>query len=278
MPVNKIDYSKTIIYRIVCKDTNITDCYIGQTTDFRSRKRCHKCNCNNEKCKDYNSYVYEFIRNNKGWENFDMVEVEKYNAVDKLDSHKRERYWIEFYKANLNKYIPSRTNKERNEDNKEEIVEKRKQYYEDNKEEIVEKKKEYYENNKQQFAEYYKKYYEENKEIISKKNKIYCENNKEIISKKNKIYCENNKEIISKKKNIYRENNKEYLKEKDIEYRKNHKINKKDYDNQYREKNKELIRERLKETVTCECGVICNKHHLQRHQKSQKHLNAINNI
>ena len=32
MPKKEIDYSNTIIYRIVCKDTNITECYVGHTT------------------------------------------------------------------------------------------------------------------------------------------------------------------------------------------------------------------------------------------------------
>jgi hypothetical protein len=44
-----IDYSKTIIYRIVCKDVNVTECYIGQTTNFIKRKSQHKENCNGEK-------------------------------------------------------------------------------------------------------------------------------------------------------------------------------------------------------------------------------------
>lgn len=117
MPVNKIDYSKTIIYRIVCKDTNITDCYVGKTTDLRSRKTQHKNTCNNENDRHYNIYIYQFIRNNGGWFNWDMVEIEKYEAIDSNDALKRERYWIEFYKASLNKVIPLRTPNEYYKDN-----------------------------------------------------------------------------------------------------------------------------------------------------------------
>jgi hypothetical protein len=177
MPVNKIDYSKTIIYRIVCKDTNITECYVGATTDFRSRKQQHKISCNNETSKSYNYYVYQFIRNNMGWDNWNMVEIEKYNAVDSNDASKRERYWIEYYNANLNKIIPTRTNKE---------------YYEDNKEQIVEYQKQYYEDNKEQLAEYNKKYRNDNKQQIIEKNKEYYENNKELIREKwkEKVTCE----------------------------------------------------------------------------------------
>ena len=47
MPKKIIDYSKTIIYKIVCNDLNITDLYIGHTTNFIKRKATHKSNCNN---------------------------------------------------------------------------------------------------------------------------------------------------------------------------------------------------------------------------------------
>ena len=38
MPLNEIDYSKTMFYRLVCKDLEVSDFYIGHTTDFKSRK------------------------------------------------------------------------------------------------------------------------------------------------------------------------------------------------------------------------------------------------
>lgn len=116
MPRVSIDYSKTVIYRIVCKDPTIKDCYVGSTTDFKSRKKSHKSNCNNDKQKKhYNLNIYQFIRKNGGWNNFDMIEIEKYNAIDHLDQLKQERYWLEFYQATLNMVIPSRTDNEYNE-------------------------------------------------------------------------------------------------------------------------------------------------------------------
>ena len=41
-----------------------------------------------------------------------MIEVEKYNAIDKLSQSKRERYWLEFYQATLNKITPPQTESE----------------------------------------------------------------------------------------------------------------------------------------------------------------------
>ncbi len=38
MPKKIIDFSKTIIYKIVCNDLNITDVYVGRTTNFINRK------------------------------------------------------------------------------------------------------------------------------------------------------------------------------------------------------------------------------------------------
>ena len=38
MPRQKRDYSSTHFYKIVCKDLDIRDFYIGHTTDFTTRK------------------------------------------------------------------------------------------------------------------------------------------------------------------------------------------------------------------------------------------------
>ena len=153
MPRLSIDYSKTIMYRIVCKDPTITDCYVGSTTDFTKRKNQHKYNCNNKMHKKYNLNVYKFIREHNGWDNFNMLEIEKYNAIDKADQSKQERYWLENFQATLNIVIPSRTDEEYREQNKEQIAEKNKEFYEQNKEQILEKRKEYREKNKEQIKE-----------------------------------------------------------------------------------------------------------------------------
>ena len=173
MPLTNIDYSKTIIYKLCCKDISITEIYIGHTSDMRRRKYSHKSDCNNEKRKQYNYNVYQFIRENGGFENFDMIEIERYNAIDGYDASKRERYWVDELKATLNMVIPSRTRKERYELNREKILEYHKKYYENNEE----KNKEYRENNKEIIAEKRKRSYENNKKIIAEKNKekITCE-------------------------------------------------------------------------------------------------------
>ena len=59
MPKKIIDYSKTIIYKLVCNDLNTTDVYVGHTTNYVKRKASHKERCNNEKSKKYNWYHYQ---------------------------------------------------------------------------------------------------------------------------------------------------------------------------------------------------------------------------
>jgi hypothetical protein len=182
MPRVPIDYSKTIIYRIVCKDPTITDCYVGSTTDFKSRKNTHKWSCNNIEIQEkYNMKIYQFIRDKGGWNNWDMIEIEKYNAIDKLDADKRERYWLEFYKATLNTNIPSRNKIERYIDNRDGILNYSKKRYEEHKEYITEQHRNYYYNNRDTVLERHKNYKKKhNPEILEKQQKYRDENREEI--------------------------------------------------------------------------------------------------
>ena len=199
MPKKEIDYSNTIIYKIVCRDTAITDCYVGHTTNFTKRKYGHKSNCNNEKVKNYSMNVYQFIRDNGNWDNWDMIEIERYNAIDENDAKKRERFYIEALNAKLNIRIPTRTLKEYYDDNQENILKEKKEYYEENRETLLEKAKKYHEENKIKIKEYRKEYFEKNKEFFSVRQKEYRENNKEKIVDKSKKYYQNNIDKMKEK-------------------------------------------------------------------------------
>ena len=155
MPREKIDYSKAIIYKLVCNDLNVMDLYVGSTTRFSHRKANHKSGCTNPNSKHYNYNVYQFIRANGDWCNWSMIEVEKYPCTDANELRSRERYWIEQLNATLNKCVPGRTQKQWHEHHKERIKERRKEYYKD-----------YYEQNKERHKEYYKDYRDQNKQTI----------------------------------------------------------------------------------------------------------------
>ena len=173
-------FDNSVIYKLVHKDDQDNEMiYIGSTTNFRGRKYEHKNNCCNENKKQYNFYVYQYIRENGGWDEWQMVAIETYPCESKRDLEIRERYFIETFKSKLNKKIPTRNKQEYNEANKEYFKENRKNYYEANKEQISEKRKEYREANKERIKEIDKKYWEENKEQISERRKEY---NKKIVT------------------------------------------------------------------------------------------------
>ena len=180
--------SKTgIIYKIVCNDLEIKECYVGSTINFRSRKHDHKKRCNNPNSDKYNINVYKFIRDNKGWDNWDMIQIEEYKFNNRRELNARKRYWIETLNAKLNVIIPTRTNKEYYEQHKEQIRKKAKDYAKNNPELIKEQSKKYRTNNKEKIKEKDKKYYENNKEKIKQKNTEYFENNKDQIRERDKI-------------------------------------------------------------------------------------------
>lgn len=171
MPRKPMDYSKTIMYKLVCNDLNIKECYVGHTTDFKTRKYNHKQSVENTNCKDYNYKKSKFIREHGGWENWSMIQIETYECNNLQEAIARERYWYEELHATLNKCVPNGSPKE---------------YYEAHKEHLCKYSKEYSENN----GEKIKEYKEKNKEHIKNQNRIYREKNKDIIKEKSKVAYE----------------------------------------------------------------------------------------
>ena len=156
-----MDYSKGKIYKI----TGGGKCYVGSTIQpLNIRFSKHKCQKYIEEIKDCEDLAIELI--------------EEYPCECKKDLFIRERYWIEKTEC-INKYIPTRTQKEYYQENKEKIKELKKKYREENKEKIKESKKEYNKINKERIKEYNKKYREENKEKIKELKKKYREKMKE---------------------------------------------------------------------------------------------------
>jgi hypothetical protein len=97
------NYLKTQIYKIVCNDPNIDSFYIGSTTNWTRRKQSHKNRCNDVNDKKNNLQIYQIMRENGGFENFNMILVEDYPCANKRESEKREQYWKDTLKPNMNK-------------------------------------------------------------------------------------------------------------------------------------------------------------------------------
>lgn len=136
MPRKPIDYSRCVIYKICCKDPIIKDIYVGHTTDLRKRKYMHHHYCINENSEHYNLYVYQFIRDNGNFDNWEIIVIEEYQCENINQATQRERYWLETLQATLNKQVPSRTRQEWDNNNREYY----KQYRERNKDELNSKR------------------------------------------------------------------------------------------------------------------------------------------
>lgn len=160
MPKLSTDYSKTIMYKLICNDLNITECYVGHTTNFIKRKYNHKSSCKNVKDIGHKFKVYEIIRANGGWDNWTMVMIEEYPCNNSLEATKRERELLEELQSKLNSNTPAQTREEWCKNNKDILKEKDKEKYNKNREKIKERANNYYKNNK---------------DIISNKNKEIIE-------------------------------------------------------------------------------------------------------
>jgi hypothetical protein len=186
MPRLPTDYSRTIIYKIVKNDDfENANVYVGSTTEFVKRKYGHKSNCNNENNEKYNRKVYQTIRENGGWENWNMIEIEKYPCNDKREAETREEYWRCELKAKLNSqraFITTEQLKQHKKEyrkeycieNSDKIKQFQKEYHIENADKIKEKKKEYRTENAEKIKQFQKQYRTENAEKIYQKYDCEC--------------------------------------------------------------------------------------------------------
>jgi hypothetical protein len=205
-----------VMYKICPKNKDLKFCYIGKTTSFIKRKGTHIRNtsCENDK-KHYHLKQYETIRNNGGWTEWEMVEIDKIYGKTKLESRMREQELIQEYNANLNS-VSAYITEEQRKVTKKACTEK---YRLENKELLKEQVKKYKDEHKEVIAEQMKKYRAENKEKINEKTKEYREKNKEKHQEWQKVWHEKNKEILKEKRKIYEAKKKqEKLEQKQKEF------------------------------------------------------------
>lgn len=155
-----------IIYKLSCKNETITYTYIGHTKCFTTRKSAHKSDCCKEHKPNYNFPLYKYIRENGGWDNWQMTPIEKINC-DLMSAKIREQYWIEQQQNRLNTKAAFITE----EDAKSKAAVSQKAYCELNKEDRKEKRQEYKKNNAEKIAQDYSVWYQANKE----KRRLYNE-------------------------------------------------------------------------------------------------------
>ena len=81
------------------------------------------------------------MRKHGGWDNWQMIEIEKYPCNDSNEATARERYWYDELKSTMNFMKPRLTNEERMNYNVLCRSEQKKGYYITNKAHIAERKK-----------------------------------------------------------------------------------------------------------------------------------------
>lgn len=103
-----MNYQNSVIYKIICKDKQITNKYISSTTNLNRRISDHIRNCNNINSKNYNQKLYQYIRANGGFSNWDIIIIEKYSTNTLKELKQRTKIHIDEIGASLNKQTPNR--------------------------------------------------------------------------------------------------------------------------------------------------------------------------
>jgi len=166
-----------VFYKIICLDNSIELCYVGSTADFIKRRYSHKNGCYNENHKNFNNKLYTSIRENGGWDNFKMIQIETRQQLTKREAEQIEEEFRKELKAELNSIKCYTSKEERKEYLKNWGAVYKKEYTIQNQDKIKEKKKIYYEKNRDKVMEKSKNYYEKNKHNIIERaaEKVKCE-------------------------------------------------------------------------------------------------------
>lgn len=91
------------IYRIICKDESVHDCYVGHTSKpIATRLYHHRKTCENSQYRYHNKKLYRFIRTHGGFDRF-TVQILEQGTMTKLQARGREQHYIDLYNPGLNK-------------------------------------------------------------------------------------------------------------------------------------------------------------------------------
>ena len=253
MPKTPIDYSKGLIYSIICK-TDETLIYIGSTTNFTKRKNTHKAVCHNEKLRQHNYKVYVMIRANGGWDNFNIIPVKEYACENNIQLVIEEERIRKEMKANLNAQRAFRTEEEdkeyyRNyyEANTIELKEYHRNYRETHAEELKEGKQKYYQEHLAEVKEANRKYRQEHKAEIKEQKRKYREEHLAEIKEQKRKYRQEHPAEVKEATRKYQQEHKAEVKEATLKYQQEHKAELKEYHKKYAHKNKEEINKKRRE-------------------------------
>ena len=170
------DYSKAKIY--IIRNTKNDMVYVGSTT----QKLCERMALHRYALKYGTKQKYPLYKAfiELGCENFYIELLLEYPCENIEQLLQKEGEYIRKFNSHENGYnkkLSGRTQKEYNNDKKENISKRHKVYAEQNKEQIANKKKQYYEQNHERIKVYAHEYRMKNIEDISKRKKeqVECE-------------------------------------------------------------------------------------------------------
>src|SRR5579872_2615144 len=117
-----IDYKKVKIYKIVSKNPDIKNIYVGHTTYILSTRFAkHKATSKLVP----NLKLYKFINENGGWGNFEIILLEEFKTCQNIEQAKqKEEYYRKLLNADLNTYTCIGIDKNKQNQNKRKWVEK----------------------------------------------------------------------------------------------------------------------------------------------------------
>jgi len=157
MPKQAIDYSNTVIYTIRHLE-NEELLYVGHTTNLTHRKHGHKSKSNPSNKSDPTK-LYKMIRENGGWEAFEMKPIKQFSCSGPIEACIEEEKCRVELRASMNTNYASQT-----EESRTKVKAKHKKYLEDNKDYFKQNKAEYYIAQKEKFLQKAKENYIKNKE------------------------------------------------------------------------------------------------------------------
>ena len=179
----KQDFGNSTIYHIRVISTKQV-VYVGSTTDFKERCYNHKSSCKNG-----TSPIYTYIREQGGYELFEIVPVSVLQLTHEIELRMEEQLELEKYTDTLNAQNAYTSKQDR--------LKQMKDLDEKNKVKLKERRRARYERNLKKESEQSKSRYELNKEKKKEQMKVYSELNKEKLKEKRKAKREQKKSAIT---------------------------------------------------------------------------------
>jgi hypothetical protein len=135
-------------YIYIIYKNGLREMYIGSTEDLEYRKRKHNETSKNPNSKNYNNKVYQFIRENGGFDSWTFEMIEQYECENETELRVREQYYLDINKEYLLNEINAYQSKEQRREyiikrgRSDEVKERRKILYDLNRDEMNRKQRE----------------------------------------------------------------------------------------------------------------------------------------